>query len=39
MIRARAAIEANLGADLNEALQNWLDNKDKGEESKEAARS
>lgn len=36
--RARAAIEANLGADLNEALQNWLDNKDKGEESKEAAR-
>ena len=35
--RARTAIEANLGADLNEALQNWLDNKDKGEESKEAA--
>ena len=34
--RARTAIEANLGADLNEALQNWLDNKDKGEESKEA---
>lgn len=34
--RARSVIEANLGADLNEALQNWLDNKDKGEESKEA---
>jgi len=34
--RARTAIEANLGDDLNGVLQNWLDNKDKGDESKAA---
>ncbi|MEJ6952453.1 pyruvate:ferredoxin (flavodoxin) oxidoreductase [Natronospora cellulosivora (SeqCode)] len=34
--RAEAAIEANLGEDLNEALQTWLDNKDLGDESKAA---
>ncbi|MFW6035307.1 MAG: pyruvate:ferredoxin (flavodoxin) oxidoreductase [Halothermotrichaceae bacterium] len=35
-LAAEKAIEQDLGSDLNEALQNWLDNKDKGEESKAA---
>lgn len=35
---AKEAIELNLDADLNAALQEWLDNKDKGEESKTATK-
>ena len=35
--RAKELIEANLGTDLNEVLQKWLDSKDKGDESREAA--
>ena len=33
---AKEVIVENLGADLNQALQEWLDHKDKGEESKAA---